>query len=150
MIKNTQQGATLIEVAITVLILSSSLLGMASLQTRSLQFNHSAYMRSQANIHAYDIIDRIRINRGTDSINIDDYNIAYGASPSGSGLIGTDTTAWRANITRNLPSGDGAITCVVATRICKVSIKWGEKQIFGTKNQEDDEVSSEFIYTTSI
>ena len=56
-----QQGIGLIEVMVTVLILATSLLAMAALQSRSLQHNHSAFLRSQANIIAYDIIDRIRI-----------------------------------------------------------------------------------------
>lgn len=150
MMRKHQQGATLIEIAITVLVLSTSLLAMANLQTKSLKFNQSAYMRSQANIHAYDIIDRIRINRGADSVNIDDYNIDYGDSASGSGLIGKDLGSWLANISRDLPGGEGEVECVVATRICKVSIRWSEKQIFGEKDQDDDETISEFVYTTSI
>ena len=60
---NKQQGAGLIEVLVTVLILGTSLLALAALQSRSLQYNHSAYLRSQANILAYDILDRVRINR---------------------------------------------------------------------------------------
>ena len=147
---NQQQGATLIEVAIAVLILSSSLLAMATLQTRSLQFNQSALMRSQANIHAYDIMDRIRINRGANSNNIEQYNIAYGSEPAGGGLVGDDLTAWRESIERTLPEGDGAVDCDRVSRVCKISIKWTEKQIFGEREEEDDETATELIYTTSI
>lgn len=144
-----QQGATLIEVAVTVLILSTSLLAMATLQTRSLQFNQSAFMRSQANIYAYDIIDRIRINRGANGNNVESYNLDYDSSPSGGGLVEDDTTAWRENIERSLPDGKGAIDCNKTTHICEISIKWTEEQIFGADANEDEN-STEFVYTTSI
>jgi type IV pilus assembly protein PilV len=144
----TQRGATLIEVAVTVLILSSSLLAMATLQTRSLQFNQSAYMRSQANIYAYDIMDRIRINRGNNSANIGNYNLAYGSAPGGAGLIGRDLTTWRANIARSLPEGDGSILC--NGRLCEIRIKWSEKQVFGAREQDDDETLSELVYRSNI
>jgi len=146
----TQSGATLIEVAITVLILSSTLLAMATLQTRSLQFNQGAYFRSQANILAYDIIDRIRINRGPDSGRITTYNIAYTATPTGTSLANLDLIAWRANVASSLPEGLGKVECVATTTVCKISIKWTEKQIFGAKATDDDETVSEFSYSTSI
>lgn len=68
---NKQEGVGLIEVMVTALILSTSLLGLAALQSRALQYNHSAYMRSQANILAYDLLDRIRASRS----NIANYNL---------------------------------------------------------------------------
>jgi type IV pilus assembly protein PilV len=57
-----QKGFGLIEVLITVVILGIGLLGLAGLQATGLNFNHSAYNRSQATILAYDIIDRMRAN----------------------------------------------------------------------------------------
>jgi type IV pilus assembly protein PilV len=145
-----QSGATLIEIAITVLILATSLLAMATLQTRSLQYNQAAFMRSQANIHAYDITDRIRINRGAASINIEKYSADYDATPSGNALAVTDVSEWRANIVRSLPGGKGKIACVLATRVCKVSIKWSDEQIFGAEATSNPEATSEFIYSTAI
>ena len=61
--KQSQHGFTMIEVLVAVFVLAVGLLGLASLQTRSLQFNYSAYQRTQANVLAYDIIDRMRANR---------------------------------------------------------------------------------------
>jgi type IV pilus assembly protein PilV len=145
-----QQGATLIEVAITVLILSTSLLAMATLQTRSLQFNKSSVMRSQANIYAYDIIDRIRINRGKGSDNIEKYNAAYAAAPSGNTLATADVSEWRTNISGALPGGDGKIECNKLSRVCTVSIKWSEEQIFGAQSSSNPDASAELVYSTSI
>jgi len=61
-LKRPQSGFTMIELLVAVFVLAVGLLGLASLQTRSLQFNYSAYQRTQANFLAYDIIDRMRAN----------------------------------------------------------------------------------------
>jgi type IV pilus assembly protein PilV len=149
-----QKGATLIEVVVTVLILSTSLLAMAALQTRSLQYNQSAFMRSQANIYAYDIIDRIRINRGVVGDNAAQYNVDFDGSPSGGTLVVKDITEWRANISRILPEGKGKIECAnpasgTTARVCTVTIKWSDEQLFGPV-ASTSEAKSELVYSTSI
>ncbi len=145
-----QRGATLIEVAITGLILATSLLAMATLQTRSIQFNKSSLMRSQANIYAYDIIDRIRINRGAASANIEAYNADYGDTPSGNTLATADVSAWRTSIAGVLPGSGGKILCNKSTRLCTVSIKWSEEQLFGAQSGSNPDASAELVYSTSI
>lgn len=47
---------------VALLVLSIGLLGLAALQTTSLQFNTGSYHRTQATFLAYDIIDRMRAN----------------------------------------------------------------------------------------
>jgi len=56
-------GFTLLEVMISLLILSIGLLGIAALQANSLKTNHGAYQRTQAIFLAYDMMDRLRANR---------------------------------------------------------------------------------------
>ena len=148
-LSKAQGGSTLIEIAITVLILATSLLAMATLQTRSLQFNQAAYMRSQANIYAYDIADRIRINRGKDAANITAYNADYEGSPGGNGIASEDVTKWRESIGRDLPGGKGKIDCKAATRICVLSIKWDDEQLFGAATL-NSEATTTLVYSTSI
>lgn len=144
---NYQRGATLIEVAITVLILSTSLLAMATLQARSLQFNKGSSVRSQANVYAYDILDRIRINRGGASSGIEGYSADYGAAPTGNSLAVSDVTEWRQSLANALPGGEGKILCTGATRVCTVTIRWSEEQMFGTSSSESTSV---LIYSTAI
>ncbi|MGD8592831.1 MAG: type IV pilus modification protein PilV [Gammaproteobacteria bacterium] len=57
-----QQGISMIEVLVSLLILSLGLLGVAGLQSTSLHSNQSAYLHSQATVAANDIIDRMRSN----------------------------------------------------------------------------------------
>ncbi len=142
-IRARQTGSTLIEVMVTVLILSTSLLGMAALQNRSLQYSHSAYLRSQANILAYDILDRIRINRD----NINSYRLELGAKPpTGDGLEQSDLREWREMTAAALPDGDSAILCEESSRTCAVTIQWAEQNSSG----EESEDTSTFEYTTKI
>ena len=59
----SQNGFTMIEVLVALLILSVGLLGIAGMQTLSVQMNVSARQSSQATYLAYYIIDRMRANR---------------------------------------------------------------------------------------
>lgn len=58
-----QRGFTLLESLIALLVLAVGLLGLAALQVRGLAYNHDAYVRSQATILAYDLIERMRMRK---------------------------------------------------------------------------------------
>lgn len=58
-----ESGFSLIEVLIALLVLAIGLTGMASLMVISMKSNQSAYQRSQANWLAYDIVERMQLNR---------------------------------------------------------------------------------------
>lgn len=151
-----QTGASLIEIMVTVLVLGTGLLAMGALQAKSLQFNQSALMRSQANIFAYDIVERIRLNRGNKSVNVTAYNVEYSASaPSSNARAQEDVTAWRSAMAKVLPDAKGKITCAnaapeVTTRLCTISIKWSDESLFGTYSDENSDGQTEFIYTSSL
>ncbi|BAU47704.1 type IV pilus modification protein PilV [Sulfurifustis variabilis] len=55
-------GFTLVEVLIALLVLSLGLLGLALLQVQAMQLNTDGYLRTQASMLAYELIDRIRAN----------------------------------------------------------------------------------------
>ncbi|MGZ7457562.1 type IV pilus modification protein PilV [Pseudomonas sp. Ma2-10] len=63
---HAQDGMTLIEVLVALLILSVGLLGAAAIQLNALKYTDSARMTSQASFIAYDMMDRIRANSGAD------------------------------------------------------------------------------------
>jgi type IV pilus assembly protein PilV len=140
-IKN-QSGVGLIEVLVAVLILGTALLTLTSLQTRSLQFNQSAYLRSQANILAYDIIDRIRINRGQ----ADNYDLDFTSTvPTGTSLRDTDLREWRTNVAKLLPGGTGKVSCD-NNKKCTIQIQWVEQ---ATKLSSENQVMT-FSYTSQV
>ena len=116
-------GFTLIEVLIAILILALGLLGMSSMMMHSMSFNHSASLRSQAIIQAYDVVDRMRANRP--AAQNGNYNRVLGdAAPGGASRAEQDLAAWLANLGVLLPNGDGAIT--VANNVFTVTIQWSD------------------------
>jgi type IV pilus assembly protein PilV len=59
------QGFTLIEVLVSILILSIGVLGVTALQMRGLDGNRNALLRVQASQLASDLIQRIEVNGAT-------------------------------------------------------------------------------------
>lgn len=62
---NKQKGFTLIEVLIAMVIIAIGLMAIAALQYKAVKYNHDAYLRSQLNVLAFDLLDRMRIDLGS-------------------------------------------------------------------------------------
>ncbi len=63
--KNISQGFTLIEVLVSIVILSVGVLGITGLQLKGLDANRNALMRVEASQLISDLIDRIEVNGST-------------------------------------------------------------------------------------
>ncbi len=113
-----QRGVTLLEVLISIVVLSVGLLGYAGLQTLSMKNNTSAFQRSQATMLAYDIIDRMRANRP----NLASYSIAMGT-------VGAfpDVVSWKNNVGTALPDGDASILVDLAGN-ATITIQWDDNR----------------------
>lgn len=61
--RHVQQGFSLLEVMVAVVILSVGLLGMALLQSTSLRATQASNERSQATMLVYEMMDMVRVNR---------------------------------------------------------------------------------------
>lgn len=59
----SNQGFTLLEILIAILVLSIGMLGLAGLQFAALRSTTQTYERSQAAVLAADLVDRMRANR---------------------------------------------------------------------------------------
>ena len=137
------RGLTLVELLVALLVLSIGLLGLAGLQTVSLQYNHSAYMRTHANNMAYDIADRMRANRsaarnGAYNIGIDE------PSPAGGTVATDDLAEWRAAITTTLPDASGAVA-VDGDGNATIRIRWLDE-----RSDEDEPERTTYRVTTRI
>lgn len=129
---NRQQsaGLTLVEILITLLVISIGLLGVAGLHALSLRNNYDALMRSHASALASDIIDRMRANPAA-VIEDGDYDDAeFDSDPeieddSSQALI--DVSEWKDTLAAQLPDGKGAIAVDNATRVVRVEVQWGER-----------------------
>jgi type IV pilus assembly protein PilV len=142
------RGFSLIEVLVALLVLSIGLLGLAALQTTSLQYNTGSYFRTQATFLAYDIIDRMRAN--TDAV-VDNDNNGYDqpTTTNVSPPVNCDTTSctsaelalydvkkWYDRIVIALP--DAATTPptiqISSTKRVAIRINWQERDL--TKRQD--------------
>ncbi len=135
---NSQSGVTLIEVLITLVIVSVGILGLASLQLRAMQFVHSAYIHTQVQILAYDIMDRMRSNRvqamSTNNYLLDLSATAPDASTncavaecSSSQMTAFDLFEWRSILADHLPQGTGQIAFTDlggGGRVYTIDIQW--------------------------
>lgn len=128
-----QHGFTLVEVLVSLLVLSLGLLALAALQSQSVKSTHSAYLRSQATQYAYDIIDRMRANReaaragGYDLTLADATPVCVATAP----LADCDRAEWRADLA-NLPDGTGAIDYDPTTQQVTVLVQWNDERAGGT------------------
>jgi type IV pilus assembly protein PilV len=110
-----QTGFTLIEILVTVIVLAIGLLGLAGLQATSLRFNNSAYHRSQATSLAYDMVDRMRVNRQAaldgdyDPEDFEDPPPTCAVVVLAGTLAVQDVQAWRNALACTLPLGTGSI-----------------------------------------
>ncbi|HDQ41683.1 MAG TPA: type IV pilus modification protein PilV [Desulfonatronum sp.] len=132
-------GFSLLEVLVGLIILAVGLLGLAGLQVMSLRQNNDAYLRSQATLMAYDILDRMRANR---SHAIDGrYEIDFDESPASSlpDAVKSDLALWKGALSATLPGpGDGSIEMSDNT-VVVVTIKWQEKKFRETTDGADTE-----------
>jgi type IV pilus assembly protein PilV len=125
-------GFSLIEVLVSIMVLSFGMLGVASLLAASLSGSHTSSLRTQAIVLANDLADRMRANRAT----------AVAAGPNNYGgiapaenrcrathythrhavpvtctpvqLAADDLFDWLAQITAALPGGTGVV-CIDST-----------------------------------
>lgn len=126
-----QKGFSLLEVLITLVIISFGLLGIAGVIVNSLKNNQSSYSRTQASVLANDIIDRMRANRTIAETAPFPYNLALSGAPSGSGVVLDDLTEWRASLAAAMPSGTGSVTLDGATKKLTIVVQWNDARASG-------------------
>ncbi len=119
-IKNSK-GFTIIEVLVAMVILSIGVLGLGVLQLTSVQNTQGGYLRSQATILAYDMIDSMRAN--IPAVASGDYRITFaqatpvaadcyglGANCTTDQMATSDLSRWRTLLGNYLPAGSGQVT----------------------------------------
>lgn len=153
MTRRRNQGFSLLEVLVAVVIFSVGLMGMAGLLMVSVRTNHSSYLRSQAGFLAQSMADRMRVNMP--ALWANGYNLAYPVSGSvpacGSGctianIVTRDSVLWSRSLTQFLPAPTARINCALnpgavapsAAQIvnrapynglCTITITWAESSL---------------------
>lgn len=142
-----QRGYTLIEILVAAVVLTGGLIGLASMQATGTRLNNGAYLRSQASIQAYDIIDRMRANRA--AVLNGDYDIAFADTAPTTPTVPADIDLflWRTNLDYFLPVGNGEITTTAGVtpdqpvRVT-VTVQWSDDR--------DTGALTDFVVTTDL
>lgn len=120
----------MVEVMVTIVIMTIGMLGVAGLQLAGMRSNHSAYLRTQATIAAYDLIDRMRVDPNA-------FNGEHFKGGSDSGSAAFDD--WVAGLTRmslRPPAGKsvGEVNCgpdeanACHAGNCEVIVRWDDSR----------------------
>lgn len=137
--KCPQRGAGLIEVLISVLVLSVGLLGIASLQLRAIKNNHSSLGRSMAVIQTYSISDAMRVDRANAIAGAFNLGLET-AAPTGSSFAASSLADWRQSLRTLLgASAKGSVAC--NNTACTIVVQWDDAR--ATQGSETQQVRLE-------
>ncbi|MGA9851440.1 MAG: type IV pilus modification protein PilV [Gammaproteobacteria bacterium] len=162
-------GFSLLEVLISLVILSVGLLGIAGLMGTTVKSNDSAYMRTQATTLAYNIIDRMRAN--LPAVTSGDYDVtmpasaATGSNPttctgtvcSSVDLATYDQGQWEHDLATVLPQGRGSITTAssatsanpAAVTTVTVTVLWNDSRAHDSLQKSAVPVATTFSLAVS-
>lgn len=129
--QQSQRGFTLVEILVTLVLVSVGLLGVAALQLTTLRGNQEAYVRSQASVLANDILDRMRANSTDFRSSANPYEVALNGTGDTSTRAGQDLQDWQQAIDRTLPGGNtdaaGQVDRADTGNIVTITIQWRER-----------------------
>ena len=132
-----QVGFSLIEVMVTLVILSFGLLGISVLLVKGISNSSSSESMSKANLLVADMADRIRANPAVAKIPHNEYLRNYEAPMSSSShtIAQNDMNEWLKSLQAQLPQGDGEITLDSSTLV--IGVRWSN--CIGTLSTADRE-----------
>lgn len=136
--RHSQQGVSLLEVLISVLVLAIGILGIAALQAITLKNVGSAASRTQASMQVYSMFDIIRGNRA----NIGVYNTNTFVAGDGTGDPGS-MQGWLNSLQTTIaPDATGRVICNADTQICEVGVQWSDERATGGSQTQQIVISS--------
>lgn len=131
-------GFSLIETMITLLVFSTSTLGLSLLLVASLKASNGAYLSSTAVGLAYDINDRMRAN--IPAAIAGSYNKTLTQIPVvGSTIEYRDLVEWRNTLKATLPQGAASVQVDPVSRVATIVIEWQDN---GVKDSADQTASA--------
>ena len=128
--RKRQTGFGLIEVLISLLIVSIGLLGIAGLQVMALKNVGSSMERSQAVIQTYSYLDVLRANRGRAVIAELDVTVMT-CNPLSLGVSKVEQRKWLTQLQETLgPQACGQVVCLGGGK-CTITVQWDDSRASG-------------------
>ena len=124
-----QRGFSLIEVLVSIVVLSVGLLGLAALQVSGLRVGQSSFYRAQAAQLATDMADRLRANLG--AARTCELALADATPTSPTTTCQRDLAEWRSRL-RALPGGTGGVDIDLAQNTVTIIVQWDDSRGGGT------------------
>lgn len=142
--KSKQEGFTLIEAMVAVMILSVGMIGLAYLQATGMRLNTTSYTRTQAAVLAGDLMDRMRSHGVAYASTIQDYEITDNTDTGGcqplKSDIDNDLLCWAADIQRALPQAE--VTVDYDAGWVTIDMEW-EEPVIRDDTPDDDSDNTE-------
>lgn len=147
-----QRGASMIEVLVSILIVSMGILALAGLLGVSSRVSKTSEFRAVASLLVADIADRIRANipgAGTGGYDLASAALAS-AAPSAAPacavvtlctadeLAAIDMAEWQALVFNSLPQGTGYVAYTAETGVADVWIAWQDPKAQAVGTQADN------------
>ncbi len=135
-----QRGTSLLEVLVSIMLLSIGLLGLAALQAGGLRNNQSAMQRASAVVLSYSIIDAMRSNLTVARNGGYTMTLAQcaAAGSAGSGLALSDLANWVASLRTNLGDNTACGQVALVGGIHVVTVQWNDAR--GTAGQNPQQL----------
>jgi type IV pilus assembly protein PilV len=143
--KRREEGATLIEIMVSIVVIAIGLLGLAGLQVNALKFQKTSSLRSEAVQAAYDLSERMRSNVAGVLIGqylyATDYSTTVATVPMPPNdctvavclpaqIAANDIQEWLRGLRQTLVGGAGYVVAVAgAPNTFDVTIMWREQNL---------------------
>lgn len=138
-IASGQAGFSMLEVLVTLVVLSTGLLGVANLQVEALRGNQGAYLASVAAQQAQDMAERMNANRV--AVLADQYDNLEASIPvaqvncqnadcTPTQLVLFDHNRWNTANQALLPNGAGQVK-EISDGIFLIGVRWHDRQLAG-------------------
>lgn len=131
---SSQGGFSLIEVLITILILTFGALAIANLQTATLMANASSGDHFRINELSHAIIEQIKADPVRAAAG--EYNTEYSdnaATNTNVAYVSEAINAWKMNVSKAIPLGETRIQCDADQ--CAIGLRWHEVTHDGSSEQ---------------
>ena len=135
-----QAGVSLIEVLVSVLVVSIGMFGAAALQSTALRNNQGSYERTQVNVAANSMLDAMRSNVA--GVTAGSYQMADWtcSAPSSGTLAQTQLNQWITDLQAQVNSSAcGRIDCTA--RQCTVGVRWDDSRASGGSDAQTVEIT---------